>query len=64
MAKIQNSKPVYDLEERTTQWCGHWILEFGIYLYFGAWNLKFFYAYKVLSHEGYKINLVRFDWQG
>jgi hypothetical protein len=33
ITKIQNSKPVYDLEEREFQTCfGHLILEFEIYL--------------------------------
>jgi hypothetical protein len=33
MTKIQNSKRL-----------GHWILEFGISLKFGAWNLRFLNA--------------------
>ncbi|CAB1082357.1 hypothetical protein D1AOALGA4SA_9982 [Olavius algarvensis Delta 1 endosymbiont] len=37
MTEIQNPKPVYDLEDRKYQICfGHWILDFGIYLKFGA----------------------------
>ncbi len=33
MTKIQNRKPVYDLEERTFQICfSHWVLKFEIYL--------------------------------
>ena len=46
MTEIQNPKPICDLEERATKCFGHWILKFGIYLYFGAWNLKFFNASK------------------
>jgi len=41
MIKIQNSKPIHDLEARTTQWLGHWILGFGLFLYFGACVLVF-----------------------
>jgi hypothetical protein len=36
MTEIQNHKPVYDLEERTFLCFGHWVLEFEIYLLFGA----------------------------
>jgi hypothetical protein len=41
MTKIQNSKLTYDHEERTPQSFGHCLLEFEIYLGFGAWNLGF-----------------------
>jgi hypothetical protein len=37
MTKILNSKRGYDLGDMTVQICfGHWILEFEIYLNFGA----------------------------
>ncbi len=36
MTKIQNSKPVYDLEERTFQ---YWNLRFICNLVLGTWNL-------------------------
>ncbi len=43
MTEIQKPKREYDLEERTFQFAkaGHWILQFEIYLKFGAWYLEF-----------------------
>jgi len=42
MTEIRNPKPVYNPKIREFQTCfGHWILEFVIYLRFGAWSLGF-----------------------
>ena len=42
MTKIRNPKPLHHLKIREFQTCfGHWILEFVIYLRFGAWSLGF-----------------------
>jgi hypothetical protein len=40
--QFQNPKPLHHLKIREFQTCfGHWILEFVIYLRFGAWDLLF-----------------------
>jgi hypothetical protein len=42
MTEIQNPKPLHHLKLGEFQTCfGHWILEFVIYLRFGAWSLGF-----------------------
>jgi hypothetical protein len=42
MTEIRNPKPLHHLKIREFQTCfGHWILEFVIYLRFGAWDLLF-----------------------
>ncbi len=38
-----------------------WSLDIGIFLYFGAWDLKFFNAFNVLSHKGYNTVLMDAD---
>jgi hypothetical protein len=40
--QFRNPKPLHHLKIRELQTCfGHWILEFVIYLIFGAWSLEF-----------------------
>jgi hypothetical protein len=42
MTEIRNPKLLHHLKRREFQTCfGHWILEFVIYLRFGAWDLLF-----------------------
>ena len=42
MTEIRNPKPLHHLKIGEFQTCfGHWILEFVIYLRFGAWSLGF-----------------------
>jgi hypothetical protein len=46
MTEIPNLKPVHNLRLRELQSCfGLWILEFVIYLRFGAWSLGFHKPY-------------------
>ena len=41
MNEIQNSKLFMTLKNENTNLLCHWVLEFEIYLEFGAWNLGF-----------------------
>ena len=59
MTEIQNSKGVYDFEEMTVQICfGHWVLEFEIYLEFGAWGL-WFYQVSQTSFQRFCFNYLK-----